>query len=164
LPARAQICQFCKADVSKVARPAVAGPAPVAIADSNWKTVAYFVMAGWWIFNGIIMILGAIAFHNKLMEGGAAMFDSIPIAVIVIGFVYALTGIGLALRVEIARGIVNVLSWISVGFALMRIAGLLFAGLVMGPIVILWMLRAVVDGLLAGFQIYLIGETDNFMR
>src|SRR5476651_2500199 len=79
LPVRAMVCQFCKTDVSKIARPVVAGPAPAAIADNNWKVVAYYVMSGWWMFNGILMILGSVVLHNKLMEGGAAMFDGIPI-------------------------------------------------------------------------------------
>jgi hypothetical protein len=161
LPVRAMVCQFCKTDVSKIARPVVAGQAPAAIADTDWKVVAYYVMSGWWMFNGIVMILGAVVFHNKLMEGG---FGTVPIIVLIIGTVYALTGLGLACRVELARGIVNILSWLTVAGSVMRIAGFLMAGLVMGPVVIFMILRALFDGLLAGFQIYLIGETDNFMR
>lgn len=163
LPARAMVCQFCKTDVSKVARPVVAGPQKAAIADSDWKVVAYYVMGGWWILNGTLTVLGTLL-SIKLMAGGGGTFTGIPFIGVVLGAVYALTGLGLVFKVEIARGIVNILSWITIAFSLMAIAGLLMAGLFMGPIVILMMLRSIVEGGLAGFQIYLIGETDNFMR
>jgi hypothetical protein len=110
-----------------------------------------------------MMFVGSVVISNKLLSGGAAMFASIPLVGAVIGAIFAMTGVGLVMRVELARGIVNILSWITIGLALMRIAGLLMAGFLMGPIVILMMVRSVFDGALAGFQIYLIGETDNYM-
>jgi len=163
LPFGAQICQFCKTDVRAVARPVIAQAKPVAMADSNWKIVAYYVMGVWWILNGLLVTLGSAKILSALASGPGAIFSGIPAIGIIIGLVYTLSGLGMVLKVEIARGVVNILSWITIGFALMRGAGLLLAGMFMGPAVLLMLLRAVFDGLLAGFQIYLIAETDKFM-
>jgi len=163
LTAKAQVCQFCKADVRSVARPIVPNAQAAPIADSNWKVVAYYAMGIYWIVNGLLIIIGSAIIQNKLIAGGAGMFAGIPAIGIVIGLVFALTGAGMLLRVELARGIVNILSWLTIVMSVLRVVGLLLAGFFMGPIVILMIFRSVVDGLFAGFQIYLIGETDNYM-
>jgi len=163
LPYKAQTCQFCKSDVRTVARAALPDQRPVGPAVESWKITSYYVMGGWWILNGLLIVLGSAQLLSKLATGGAMMFSGIPAIGIIIGIVYALTGIGLLLKIEIARGIVNVLSWITIALSVLNVGGLLLGGLVFGPAVLLPMLRAVFDGLLAGFQIYLIAETDKFM-
>jgi hypothetical protein len=147
-----------------VARPVIPNAQPVAIADTDWKVYAYYFMAGWWVFNGCMIFLGSAVMHSKFMAGGASMFAGIPIIGMVIGIVYALTGLGLVFRVEIARGIVNVICWITIVLAGISVAFSLLGGLIFGPGAILMALRSIFDIALAAFQIYLIGETDNFMR
>ncbi len=166
LPAQAQICQFCKADVrttaKSVSRAAAAACAPKA-QDMSWQRVAYYGMGVWWIINGLMTFLASLKFFNSMLAGAGAMFTGIPAIGMVIGVVFILVGIGLLLKIELARGIVNILSWISILGGAFRVLCFIFIGSFLGPMVFVYILRSVLDVGLAALQIYLIAETDNFM-
>jgi len=163
LPFRAQICQFCKSDVRTVQRAALPETKTVTQAGTDWKVVMYYVMGVWWVLNGLVVTLASAKILSQLLAGPGAFFSGIPAIGMIIGVIFTFTGVGLLLKVELARGIVNILSWLSIASALMTGAGLLFAGIIMGPKNIIPLMKALFDLIVAAFQIYLIAETDKFM-
>lgn len=164
LPAQVQTCQFCHTDVQAVSRPVSqqfrpSGPAPA----GNWQLVAYYVMGGWWLANGTFIALAFVGSLIVSLLHGAGLFVIFPLLGFGIGAALAATGLGLLLKWEWARGVVNVLCWIMIAFGLLRLVMSLLAGFVLGPLAILMAFYTVFNIAMAGFQIYLIGETDKFM-
>ncbi len=102
----------------------------------------------------------------SLMRGMAVIPDSgggrhTSLVSVVLGAVTGLIGLGLLLRVEAVRGIVNVFCFVDIALSLLSLAGSLLGSLVVGPIAILFMLSAIFDICTAGFMIFLIGETES---
>jgi hypothetical protein len=73
-----------------------------------------------------------------------------------------LLGIGLALRIELIRGIVNFFCGLRIFFGLLGLAGSVLGSMFAGPLAIIFILMNVVNIATAAFMIYLIGETDKF--
>jgi len=167
LPALAQVCQFCHADLRGVARPVVPGVKSLPLADEPWKIAAYYVLGAYWILTGGLILLSsapmllASAAYSKTMTGGASVLSGFPLIGLIIGLIFVATGIGWLMKVELARRVVYVLAWLTIALAVLRIGLILLFGFIFGLGAILALLRVAVDIAFAVFQIYLIGETDS---
>src|SRR2546430_2241002 len=109
LPDGSVSCQFCgnqwgtaPGGAKHAGRTSYSGGTP------GWIWPAYYGIAGWWIVNGVYAVLASTAFAPK--DGGGA----VSIIELIIGAFTALVGLGLILRVEAARGIVNVICFIQI--------------------------------------------------
>ncbi len=172
LPDWAQKCQFCGADVTKVARPVVVGNKPKAAAPSaTWIMPVYYALCAYWIISGIghaaetyhvaitpvkVEFLGM----KETMEApGFASFSAI-LGFLISGF-RIIVGTGLAARLEFARGIANFLAGLSILFGILGLAGSLLSSMFTGPWGILLALLNTVDIVVGAMTIYLIGETEK---
>jgi hypothetical protein len=164
LPDWAQTCQFCQTDVRSIARPKPVTTEPrriQAFVTPQWIWGAYYGLCVLFILEGGYDIAQPfIASHQKFMgqEMGMGFFSYISIA---FGAFTALLGIGLLLRAELARGIVNVVCGIRILLGLLGLFGSLGGTLIFGAFGLLMVVMNIVDIATAGFMIFLIGETDK---
>lgn len=173
LPDWAQKCQFCGADVSKVARPIAAAPrnrGPL-VAQPSWIWPVYYALCAYWIVSGLghaadthhvavtPVKLEMFGVKETMAAPGLTSFGAI------LGFSIALfrivVGIGLAARLEFARGIANFLAGLSILFGVLGLAGSLLGTLFAGPWGLVRALLNTVDIVSGAMTIYLIGETEK---
>lgn len=81
---------------------------------------------------------------------------------IVFGAITALVAIGLMARIELVRGIVNILSFLRILSGALGLWGALMGSLFIGPLAILFAIFSAIDMASGLFMIYLIGETDKY--
>ena len=160
LPDGAFQCQFCRTQLAlppgaargygRPSRQSAAMPG-----SPSWVMPAYYGIALWWMFSGVWDILHATLWAGKDSGG------FLDILGIVFGGITALVGLGLLLRIDVVRGIVNVLCFLQILFGIL---GLITSFLLSGPfgmIGVLGMIHSIVDIGTAALMIYLIGETDT---
>lgn len=158
LPDWAQKCQFCQTDVSKL--PRAAGASKVSASGGSlsstpkWIWPLYYALSIWWIIGGAISVAQAFV-GNK---GEMGVEDGFGIA---FGAIRILVGLGLAFQVEIIRGFVNVISFISLIFSVLGLLSSLASILVFGPLGLLFVVSSILDILVAGTTIWIIGETRS---
>lgn len=98
----------------------------------------------------------------EMMSALGGAFAGIVIFAIVVGGIQALLGIGLMAKVELARGIVNVLCWITIALGLYSFI-FLFSMVLVDPLAgILGIILNIIDIVVAGAMIWLIGETETW--
>jgi hypothetical protein len=151
LPPSFTKCHICGADLAGVARPKA--PVKQKYVDPNkpaWVYPAYNAIAGYFLVSGLVTLV----FSLVPAKGG------LPIVSIVASAITIIFGIGLLAKIEFIRGIANVLCFLNILGAVLRIAGSFVVTLVLGPLGILMLLLAVIDLCTNVFMIYLIGETD----
>ena len=83
------------------------------------------------------------------------------LALIVIGGLTALVGLGLIVNVDLARGIVNVLAFLNILFGCIGLVMLFFLAPFQGFWGLVALLQTFLDIGLAGFMIFPIGETET---
>lgn len=162
LPAWSQVCQFCKADVSKVVRPAgVQVKKNSGRQVASWIWGAYYSLAVFYVLSGIYDIARTFALSKEKFMGeeiGLNFFSYIGIA---IAAVTALVGLGLLFRVELARGVVNFLCGLQIIFGLFGLAGAVLGTLFAGAMGVVLVIVQVIQIAAAALMIYVIGETDR---
>jgi hypothetical protein len=114
-----------------------------------------------------------------MIEGGAGILQTIigshhklngqEIGLDVMSFVSmafdgfsVLLGIGLALRIELARGIVNFFCGIRILFGLLGLAGSVLGSVFAGALGLIFVVLNIINIATAAFMIYLIGETEKY--
>jgi hypothetical protein len=149
LPDWAQSCQFCNTCVKDVKRPvAVKQHKGNLLPTAKWVWAAYYIIAFWWMLSGSIgVISGAIDKEGPL------------VATIVVGGATVLLGVGLAMRIELLRGIANIFAWVRIIFSGLGLIGALGMMMLFPLIGVLWFLLNLIDIVSAGLLVYLIGET-----
>lgn len=171
LPANAARCQFCGADTSKVQRPAPPPGKPKikAFETPKWVWFAYYAVAVWWILGGTLDVLDGFYVFGKPEEIaeaerllGQALGPSY--VTIVAGAITALFGVGLVVRVEIIRGIVNFVAGIKLIFTLLGLVATVIGSGFFGLYSIPFIIFGVLDVLSCALLIWLIGETDVGFR
>lgn len=151
LPAANRVCQFCGADVSAVSRPAAPQKKVQGYKAPQWVQGAYYSIAIYWILDGLFQVLsgtGVLGGHHSSVD-------------VIIGAVSAVMGLGLVLRLEIIRGIVNFFCGLQIIFGLFGLAGAVLGTLFAGMLGFVMVVLQVLQIATAGFMIYLIGETDT---
>lgn len=157
LPDGSLKCQFCGEMWAGPPAPRAGLKTKIAYTGGTpaWVWPAYFGIAGWWVVNGVWVILHTTVLASKEAGGIGAMLS------LVVGGVTALIGIGLLLRVEAARGVVNFLCFLQILGGLMTLAGFFFGGAALSLWAVVALLMAFVQIGTAGLMIFLIGETDR---
>lgn len=150
LPDGAVTCQFCGKTVGgpppiRLGRPASSRTPAVSPGAPRWAGTAYNLIAVYWILSGAYSVLTALLLADKGAGVVAAAFGLFPVAV----------GLGLILRIEFVRGIVNVLCGLQILFGIVGVLGSFFAGHPLGVLMSFFQIAT------AGFMIYLIGETET---
>jgi hypothetical protein len=121
----------------------------------RWAVPAYNAIVAWWILGGIWNVLQGTVFASK---EDANIFG---IIIAIFGAITALVGLGLILRIDLVRGIVNILCFLRI---LGGIRGLIIGFFLSGPLGMLgigMMIASIIDIGTGGFMIYLIGETET---
>ncbi len=167
LPDWANSCHFCQTDVSKVGRPERTNTKKHygEFDTPKWIWACYYFIAAWWILGGAYDVLDSMYVFGKPLEllklekeFEIQMGPNVVGAIA--GAITLIFGLGLALKIEIIRGIVNFVAGLKLIFGLLGLAGSLmgmtFAGILSLPFVIL----NVVNIITAGMLLWLIGETD----
>lgn len=151
LPDGADRCQFCGQTFTPFRSPNAprAGRQP-GLSDLKWVNFAYYGIAGWWAISNLIRVA-------VMLSRGVSGFDMFGLA---ISGATALVGIGLIFRVELARGIVNILCFLQILFGAMWLLAGFFMTPVMGVMGGMLMIFAAIQIALAGVMIFVIGETE----
>ncbi len=157
-------CQFCGSDLRGMA-PQQGKRSIFIDSDSydvvhtggkpDWVVPAYYIVSGYFIASGLFGA-GRILMNHKLMED-AGMFAYIGLA---FNAISVLMGVGLMVKIEIIRGIVNFVCGLSLVFGILGLLGSLGSVLTLGGMGVLILIQNVLDICMNGFMIYLIGETD----
>ncbi|MBS1713516.1 MAG: hypothetical protein JST30_04190 [Armatimonadetes bacterium] len=159
LPDFAQKCQFCQADVTKVPR-AKGSAKPGDVAGQSGRYVShkfvwglYYTISVWWIVGG------AIGVAEPFLTAKGQELSVFSYAGIAISAFSVLVGIGLLLQAELVRGIVNVLSFLKLVGGLGGLIGSLLGIVFAGPLGLLLVLYNIINIVVAGATIWVIGET-----
>ena len=157
LPDGAAHCQFCGVAFGPAPRAQGTPAVPAGVRGGAnpgapaWVWPAYLAVALWWVLNGVWTVVEFATSAGGGFVSGVGML---------IGVLCAVVGLGLLLRVEAARGVVNVLCFLKIIFGAIgfffAFASIGFTG-AMGAVA---MLVSAFDIAFAGFMMYLIGETE----
>jgi len=155
LPVSYTRCQFCGTDVSSVPRPAMpkqqqartysAAPAP-------WIVPTYYVVCCFFLLEGVFDLVTGL--------GVLGAKEASPIS-IVFGAVTILFAIGMMLKIDLVRGIANILLWIQIALGLLSLYSTIMLIPLLGPLGIGLAILCIIRVAVAGFMIFLIGETDG---
>lgn len=159
LPEWAQVCQFCKADVRQVARPAPAKKKEYHFASlepPKWVMPAYFISI-------VVMLLlnawSGFADYADMQAGKGWCLTPVTMG---ISFAVCLVCLLALLRIEIFRGMLNIVCGYDILVGL-KDAGIAFAFMMGVPALgLLLLVLALMKIGFAGFLIFLIGETDKY--
>jgi hypothetical protein len=156
LPDANVVCQFCGADVSKVARPVpVTRDRGPLTPTPQWVMGAYYAISVYYIVEALYEIgIGCVALNGK----GGSFAGGFSIAM---GVLTLIIGLGLLFKIEIVRGIVNFFCGLQILFGLFGLAGAVMGTMLFGALGFLNVVMQMLQIATAGFMIYLIGETDT---
>jgi hypothetical protein len=98
------------------------------------------------------MLLGTATILTGLKSYPTIVFGAIDLGL----------GFGMLLKIELIRGIANILCWFQVAVGLYRMAFALILVTAVGAYALLALFMTVLQVAIAGFFIYLISETDEF--
>lgn len=167
LPDWSKSCQFCGADTSRLARPVREETKKhYATFDTpKWIWACYYLIAAWWILGGVFDVLNGFYVFGKPLEllklEKEFNITASPMVIdIITGTVTACFGIGLAVKLEMIRGIVNVIAGLKLARSLLGLAGTLLGMTFSGVLGIPFMLMHLFNIITSGMLIWLIGETD----
>jgi hypothetical protein len=149
LPDEAVSCQFCGKAWGAPPRP-TRGPRmqPDTTSGSpRWVLPVYYLIAVWWIVDGVRSVVGLLALKHNLW----GLWGLIDVAM----------GVGLLMRVEVVRGLVNLFSFVQILLGVLGIVTGFLMSAVMGFYGALLMLINTLEIAAAVFMIFLIGETET---
>lgn len=164
LPPNVLKCHFCGGDLAFVARPQEPPKGPVLLNEREEKYYKlYRIAAFYWIAEGVLSVLVGLQILPEWMSalGNMLLLNYLP-AAIATGFLISVLGIGMLIRLPMAR-------WIVRAFCIFRILiGLTGIGVFMrsGDFemsqhnIYLLLFLNILDTGFAGFQLWLLYETD----
>ena len=160
VPAGQAQCQFCGAALAAIAPakgsiwhddaadPASRGP----YRRPTWVPLAYNLVSAYIGLSGLV----------QLVTGGVhiARDNWVGYIEVVMGTIGLVLGVGLLLKIEFIRGVVNFVCGISILFGIFGLlAGFPFM-MALGFVGLLWLLQSVFNLATNAAMIYLVGETD----
>jgi len=161
LPPAAQNCHFCGASLTGVARP-VAQKKVIKRGGAPWIWTLYYIIAVYWMLEGLVIL--AFGIVSMASSGGETVpiLQAMGVLVLAIGAFITLLGLGLILKWEWCRGVVNFFCWLHILFGLLRFARIAMLGfLFFSPAALIANLFFLIVGLAAaGLQIWVLSETD----
>ena len=162
LPPNVLNCHFCGGDLAFVARPEAQVAEPDLKPDQIKFEKLYRGVAIYWIVDGVLAMLVGLHWLPAWASGlGGALFSYLGVAVTT-GFLITVLGIGMYVKVPMARWIVGAFCWLRV------ITGLTGIGIVLrtgdyqleGHNIYILAALNLLDTAFAIFQIWLLHETD----
>lgn len=158
LPDWATNCQFCGTSLANVPRPKAEKEHRTQLGViPGWVWGLYYGVCVYWILDGTFDVLNA--FH--VIKIGSEQVQDIDVISLIGGSISIICGLGLVLRLEVVRGIVNFFCFLNIlsgllggwaGLMLMAVNGLF------GSIILIVNLLQVIT---SGLMVWLIGETDR---
>ena len=157
-------CQFCGASLAGVAPPAGKrsiwhddqAPPTQSYGRPKWVPLAYNLVSAYIGVSGLIRVATSAVGMSKAEDDITRFILGIGL---VFGLVYVILGVGLLLKVEIIRGIVNFVCGIGLLWGIFRLFAsvpmLIFGGF--GVLIVLYEVLGIVTN---AAMIYLVGETD----
>ena len=163
LPDWVQNCQFCGASTANVVRQVSSNPqlrtGTVLGGPSKWVWIAYFAIAIWFLVGGTIdgirVVMAGVGSKSPEAVTFIAVLCIFPATRI-------FTGVGLLVRWEFVRKVVNFVCGIGILFDLLGIIGALLTIPITGGFGVLLLCYSIFDLSTDAGMIYLIGETDGF--
>ena len=122
----------------------------------------YYVLAGYWIVNGLWGIGSTLytTMGPHPATHGLGFFGGLDI---VIGAISIAIGIGLMAKWELARGAANIFSWLIIADVALSFLSLVGIGMIFGALImVLVIVFNVIRVVAAGTQIWLISETEDY--
>ena len=119
----------------------------------------YYFFGCLWIVDGVRVILPSLGIASKALAAGSP-FASWGIIGAVVGLINVLMGVGLLLKLELARKVANFLCGINLIFGLLGLLGAFLMSGAMGVSGLLGVLLSIFTIALYGAQIWVIGETE----
>lgn len=128
-----------------------------------WIWPAYYTIAVLWIVSGVGGILEAlnvgpfattIKFQDVKIEPGVNLIG------LVFSGISAVIGLGLLVKIEIIRGVVNVVCFLQIVNGLLGLWAGIMASAFLGPIGLFITIMNIVDIVTGALMIYILGETD----
>ncbi len=123
-----------------------------------WVWVAYYLVSAYFVVTGLLYTATGLI---TCIGHPGQVISPVTIVQIVLGALSAVLGIGLLLKIQSVRNVVNFLCGVKIILGVLRLLGSIMVAFVLGPLGILFMFLTVVDIASAAFMIYLIGETDR---
>jgi len=163
LPPQVLRCHFCGSDLAFVGRPEVPEKGAIVLKPEQIKfEKLYRCVAIYWIADGVLAMLVGLNWLPTWASGIGGMLFSYLGAALTTGFLISILGIGMYLKVPMARWLVGAFCWFRV------IVGVLGIGIVLrtGDYEIskhnIYAMAALnlLDTLFAAFQIWLLNVTD----
>jgi hypothetical protein len=164
LPDWSQSCQFCQTDLKNVPRPK---PAPGQAArrplmqTAPWIWPAYYIISGYYVVGGLTDVIRGVILMTKHTDNvigeQLGFFGYIGI---IVGAIQIIIGLGLLLRIEFIRAVVNFFCWISILSGAFGLLGSVLAGGFFTGWGIMGIALNVFNIVSSALMIYLIGETD----
>ncbi len=147
LPDFATMCQFCGSPMSLpgVGQGQSGNRVRQAVNSNSWVRPAYYAVAGYWVFSGALECLTA--------KGSALS--------IVFGAINILVGLGLILKIEVVRSIVNFICFLNILGGLFGLVMMFFSPFVGGLFGVFMVLLQFFNLGTSGLMIFLIGETES---
>lgn len=148
-------CQFCGAQVLPAPGTGWGGQAGTqGSKPAPWVWFAYYAVCGYFVISGLVGLWN----YYFAQPGNRDPGSTISLGV---GIITALGGLGLALRIEVVRGIANVLGFIKMIMGGLRILDMVMCGWLFGPSALIHIFWGALDIATGGLIIFLIGETDT---
>lgn len=163
LPDWATSCQFCQADTSKVSRPVEVAKPKYKRELASWIWPAYYIIAILWIVSGVGGILEALnvgPFATTIKLQDVKIEPGVNLLGLIFSGVSAIIGLGLLVKIEIIRGVVNVVCFLQIVNGLLGLWAGIMASAFLGPIGLFITIMNIVDIVTGALMIYILGETD----
>ena len=162
LPGSVLKCHFCGDDLAFVGRPEKP-PEGFVPGTQDYKIERlYKGVACWWIADGVLAMLVAM----KVLPTWASPISNMLLSYLGIamttGFLIAVLGVGMLVKLPLARWLVGAFCWFRLLLGLLGIGIILRTGnfQLQGHNLILLAILNIFDTLFAAFQIWLLGATD----
>ena len=161
LPDGSGFCQFCGNTWAVARQPESFGIKTPPVGQTfAWVWPAYYLISGLWIIDGLRTLLYTANMIPKLAAVGA-FGTSFGILGGLIGLATMAIGIALILRMEWARGILNILCFLQILDGIFSFATSILIINFLGTFGIVLTIVSAIRVVIAGLMIFLIGETDR---
>ncbi len=163
LPDFVQTCQFCGQDLTSVRRPHSDDPVTGSGMKKEHVWTIYYLLCAFMLLTGIWGVVDDVA-----ISVGSEGMDTMNYVGVIFSVVQIMLAIGMFMRLEWARGLVNFWCWVGIVFTLLGLGLLIMAmltvigGVMPTGLLILSLFLSLLDLAVYGGVIWVIGETDRY--
>ncbi len=160
LPDFVQACQFCGADVSKLAKASGGSGEPKTGSgvDRKWVLIAYYVVGSLWLLDAGFGIVSSI---RGLTSGEGDSIKIFAIAGILVSAVHLFAAIGWLARIRLVRTIIRWILGLNLIFSLLDLIPAVISILAIGVFGLLSTLLVMLQIAVYAGMFWLMGETES---